>query len=153
MINTKKNMVLSAITVNITIFFMLLMIINSFYDFTDFPFSVLIIFSFLFIVHLNRSNHLKHHRLNLIDFKEHDYPLDMEHNDEREWRLMLTSTYISQRVALVYALIVLMMLSICSEWLITLSASLLLSFFVSAVGLGIILIEWVYVLSYFHLDH
>ncbi|MCT4397359.1 hypothetical protein NVV76_10130 [Pediococcus ethanolidurans] len=153
MINTKKNMIFSAITVSITTFFLLLMIINFFYDFTDFPFSVLIIFSFLFIVHLNRSNHVKHHRLNLIDFKEHDYQLDMEHNDEREWRLMLTSTYISQRVAFVYALLVLVIPFVGSKWLTTLSPSLLLSFFISAIGLGIILIEWVYVLSYFHLDH
>ncbi|MFD0896126.1 hypothetical protein [Loigolactobacillus binensis] len=87
-----------------------------------------------------------------LDLNEDSYPADMEHNDEREWRMMLTATYISLRILIGFISLALVPIIIVAYAGISVNGSLVLLYALSVLTLALLIQEWCYVLVYWHLD-
>lgn len=91
-------------------------------------------------------------KIKMLDFNENGYPIDMEHNDEREWRMMLTATYISLRILIIFISLALLPIILVVYTGITVNGSFVLLYALSVLILALLIQEWCYVLVYWHLD-
>lgn len=149
MINTKRNILLTTLYGSCDLVGLCLLLATLFLDsYYLYFFSILlIIIPFIFIATKLRKN--KKHSIKIFDLLENGYPLDMEHNDEREWRIMLTATYISYRITLATALVSLVILLLLLKLSSLFSAFLLIEL---AVVVPIITGQWTYLITYYKLD-
>ncbi|GHP13683.1 hypothetical protein YK48G_11080 [Lentilactobacillus fungorum] len=158
--NTKKHMINVAIATTLALGAIYIFFLGSaFYKgYANVPASVSVILWLvlgagviidLFLLLKTRKTKRK---VKFFDFNEDGYPIDMQHNDEREWRMMLTATYISSRLTVIYLIIAFLI-----PYAIILSGIELGAFFWAffagtVVFLAIMVNEWGYVISYIHLD-
>lgn len=106
MINVKKNLLVTTSLVTLLLVAMCLAVVM---ENTHGMATLIVLISLVVLVYFRRvrQTHLLTHRVRLFDLNEKGEPLDMLHNDEREWRLMLTANYVSGRVTGVFLIVVL----------------------------------------------
>ncbi len=153
MINTKKNIIVSAaIETFIFVLIALQACLNNASIYTLLVTIVLLILGLVILGMRFASVGIK--RVKILDWKSDGYPLDMSHNDEREWNLMLRANYIASRITIVVLALLLCILMVINKLP---SPKNVLP--VSANVLGILLItstilvnEWAYAFAYCYLD-
>lgn len=153
MINTKKNIIVSAAieTFVLTLFVLEACLSNiSIFD----QLIMIVLFSLCLIILSMRQVKYKSKQVKILDWKSDGYPIDMSHNDEREWSLMLRAHYIANRMTAVLLIVLLALLTVINK--LPLQKIVLP---VSANVLGILLItitllvnEWAYAFAYCYLD-
>lgn len=94
----------------------------------------------------------KNRKIKFFDFRENAYPVDMEHNDEREWRLMLTATYVSARLTIIYLILVFLVPYTASLFGLVFGTQFWMIFSATTLFVGIMINEWGYVFTYLHLN-
>ncbi|MCF6160030.1 MAG: hypothetical protein LKG79_01895 [Furfurilactobacillus sp.] len=165
MVNVKRNMIITAIWETILLFLfvpMLTLLSQGAHNDTAISWITMFLTWGVLLVSLvmfrrNQQKGLKH-RVKIFDIKENGEPVDMFHNDEREWRLMLTAQYVSARVTTLFALIVMVAVPLTSGSIINagstihLSVTLMAAVLTSIIAVGLLISEWSYVIVYFKLD-
>ncbi|MDM7517387.1 hypothetical protein QUF07_11810 [Lentilactobacillus sp. TOM.63] len=107
-----------------------------------------IIFDLLLLTKTKKMNR----KIKFFDFSESGYPVDMEHNDEQEWRLMLTATYISSRLTINYLIIAFIIPYIIILFGTGFGLIFWIIFSGTALFIAMMINEWGYVFAYLHLD-
>ncbi|EHO48010.1 hypothetical protein HMPREF9104_03016 [Lentilactobacillus kisonensis F0435] len=160
MMNTKKHIVNVAVAASLIlgIIYLFFLVCALYKGYGNVPINISIglwimlavgvILDMVILVRTGKANR----RIKFFDFGENGYPLDMEHNDEREWRMMLTATYVSARLTTSYLIIVFMVpyALVLSET--PLGPSFWPIFAGTALFIAIMVSEWGYVLAYLHLN-
>lgn len=153
MINTKKNIIVSAA---IETFVCVLIALQACWSNAPiFALLVMIVLMCLCLIILGmRQAKYKIKQVKILDWKSNSYPIDMSHNDEREWSLQLRAQYIANRMTAVLLVVLLALLMVINKLP---SQKIVLP--VSANVLGILLIiitilvnEWAYAFAYCYLD-
>lgn len=157
--NTKKSMINSAGAATIMlgaiyIFFLISTLYKGYFN-IPFKFSIILwiilaigVICVMFFLMRTKTNR----KIKLFDFRENGYPVDMEHNDEREWRLMLTATYVSARLTVIYLIIVFLVPYTTSLFGLMFGTAFWMIFSATTLFVGIMINEWSYVFAYLHLD-
>lgn len=155
MINTKKNIIVSA-AIETFIFVLIALQACALSNASIFVLLVMIALLILGLIMLGmRDAKLEIKRAKIRDYwKSDSYPIDMSHNDEREWSLQLRANYIANRITAILLVVLLVLLLVINKLP---SQKIVLP--VSANVLGILLItatilvnEWAYAFAYCYLD-
>ncbi|KRM12004.1 hypothetical protein ABTQ33_00965 [Paucilactobacillus suebicus] len=154
MINTRKNIVINTILMTIILIFFTITTVSAqkIIKLTPLLNTVIMIIYIAALIWVIRRQRIHRHRVKILDFKENGYPMAMNHNDEREWRMMLTAAYISQRVQTVIMLIFLVIPFFFPSNVNLLSKDNLLLYGLSSPLITLLVGEWAYALVYLHLD-
>ena len=153
MINTKKNIIVSAAIETFVLALFVLEACLSNISISD-QLVMIVLFSLCLIILSMRQAKYKSKQVKILDWKSDGYPIDMSHNDEREWSLMLRAHYIANRMTAVLLVVLLALLTVINKLP---SQKIVLP--VSANVLGILLItitllvnEWAYAFAYCYMD-
>ena len=153
MINTKKNIIVSAAIETFVLALFVLEACLSNISISD-QLIMIVLFSLCLVILGMRQAKYKSKQVKILDWKSDGYPIDMSHNDEREWSLMLRAHYIANRMTAVLLVVLLALLTVINKLP---SQKIVLP--VSTNVLGILLItitilvnEWAYAFAYCYMD-
>lgn len=153
MINTKKNIIVSAVIE--TLIFALAALYASINNVSILGQLIIIALLLLAIFMLGiRNGIIGKRQVKILDWKSDSYPIDMSHNDEREWNLMLRANYISNRITSLFLVVLLILLMLINKLP---SQKIVLPVSTNVLGIFIITVailvnEWAYAFAFCYLD-
>lgn len=153
MINTKKNIIVSAVIE--TLIFALAALYASINNVSILGQLIIIVLLLLALFMLGiRNGIIGKRQVKILDWKSDSYPIDMSHNDEREWNLMLRANYISNRITSLFLVVLLILLMLINKLP---SQKIVLPVSTNVLGIFIITVailvnEWAYAFAFCYLD-